>query len=349
MTLWTQGFVQGDGKGPAMPQRRLPESARALRLALIVDGGLATSAKLLPDVANAVAAHGGVELVAVADAGHGSSRLRVPRAALSRTARWAFNRRSFEQIADRPPLLASPPNVARKHHVALLRSGVRGVNHPTFVNSLQSLRPDATLVLMVGQIFRPRLLTACGVAVNYHDGLLPAYRGIGATGWSVYHGHSRSGFSFALLGEGVDSGPVLLQGSVGVRPGETAGQVERAKTAAAGTKIGDLLELLASGTDGEPQRGEAMLFTRADLAGIRAVGDPGKIEWSELERRLRAFDEVHLELDGVRWPVTALHRGPRHSLEFATADGVIAAPLRIRHLPPSVHRLQSVLSRPRAA
>ena len=313
----------------------------------MVDGGLATSAKLLPNVANAVGAHGGVELVAVADAGHGSSRLRVPRAALSRTARWAFNRRSFEQIADRPPLLASPSSVARSHHVPLLRSGLPGVNHPAFVRSLDSLRPDATLVLMVGQIFKPPLLAACGLAVNYHDGLLPAYRGIGATGWSLYDGQARSGFSFALLGEGVDNGPVLLQGVVDVRPGETAGQVEREKTAAAGTRIGDLLDLLVDGAGGEPQSGKATLFTRADMANIRAVGDPRTVEWEELERRLRAFDEVHLELAGVRWPVTALERDARGSLEFATADGVTAAPLRIRHVPAAVYRLQGLFSQTR--
>ncbi len=320
-------------------------SVGSLRLALISDGGLATSAKLLPRAADAVAARRGVELVAIVDAAYGHSRLRAPRAVLSRVGRWAFNRRSFPQIADRSPIFATAAGVARRHGVPLLRSGGPGVNDPAFVRSLEAVAPDATLVLMVGQIFKPPLLAACGTAVNYHDGLLPAYRGVGATGWSVYHEQPRSGFSFSLLAEGVDDGPVLLQDAVEIRPGETAGQVERAKTEAAGARIDEMLGLLLDGADGAEQSGEAATFTRANLAQMRSVGDPGTFEWRELQQRLRAFDEIHLRLAGETWPVTALERGERGGLTFTTADGVVATARRVRHFPPALQRLRSMRRR----
>ena len=299
--------------------------------------------KLLPWAAEAAAAHSGIELAGIVDAAYRSSRLMLPRTAAGAAARRAFNPRGLVRISDRPPLLTTCGGVARRHRVPLLRSGAPGVNDPIFIDALAALRPDSALVLMVGQVFEPPLLSTCGAAANYHDGLLPAYRGVGATSWSVYRQEPQSGFSFNLLNEGIDAGPVLLQGSVDVRPGETTGQVERAKTQAARTHLKDVLALLLEGASGRQQRGDSSLFTRADLAAARAVGDSSKIEWNELRRRLRAFEEVQLGIDGEKLPVTAVRRGPRgpgKGLVFATADGVLAAPTRIKHMPPLLYRVE---------
>lgn len=204
---------------------------------------------------------------------------------------------------------------------------------------------------MVSQIFEPPLLEACGDPANYHNGLLPAYRGLAATAWSVYDGVPRSGFSYHRMVEQVDAGPLLVQGAVDVSRAAGTATVERAKTRHAAASIDTALRLLVERDPGSPQAGEPSTFTSADRAAIRIVGDPSGVAWDELERRLRAFELVELELAGRRWEVTALRRvagRPRHpALAFTTVDGVRAEPSRFVHLPLALHRVHSALRRPR--
>ena len=90
---------------------------------------------------------------------------------------------------------------------------LRNVNHPEFVALVRGeLRPDAALSLGCEQIFGGELLAALGRPVNYHSGLLPAYRGLQSTAWSLYRGEPVTGFSYHLMEESIDAGPILVQG-----------------------------------------------------------------------------------------------------------------------------------------
>jgi methionyl-tRNA formyltransferase len=326
-------------------------SARSpLRLLLFADAELASSMALLRATLDVVSARSDIEVAGIVDAAKRTpSALRLPLALAAGAARRAFNPRTHARIGDRPPLLATCANLARRCRVHLLAPRGGTVNDPDFVEHLRNeLRPDAALVLMVGQIFRPPLLSACGTIVNYHDGALPEYRGVGATAWSVYNGEARSGYAYNRLTQGVDQGPILLRGSVEIPPQASAAEVERAKTKRAATRIDDVIEMIVMDAVGDEQRGAAAMFTRADQAAIRAIRDPSAMTWAELQRRLRAFEEVNLELAGKRWEVTGLRRiegSQRRPLCFVTADGVVAALDRARHLPPAVYLASRSLAR----
>lgn len=324
-----------------------------VRLLLFSDGELASSVKLLRAALEIASRRSDIEIAGIVDAAkHAPSPLRVPRALAGKTVRRVFNPLTSSRIGDRPPALATCASFAQRYRVPLLAPRGLTVNNPGFAEALQSsLRPDATIVLMVGQVFSRPLLTACGVAVNYHAGSLPDYRGVGSTAWSVYNEEARSGFVYNRLTEGLDEGPVLLQDSVEISPETTAAQVERAKTEGASARMGEAMDLLVAGAPGYDQRGGATMFTRADLAAIRTVGDPSTLTWAELQRRLRAFEEVELQLRGERWVVTRAQRLPgrrrRRRLAFVTADGVTVEPTRFRHLPLPIYRVRRSLERRR--
>ena len=196
---------------------------------------------------------------------------------------------------------------------------------------------------MVGQIFRSPLLAACKVPINYHNGLLPQYQGVAATGWSIYEGAPRSGFSFHRMTEAVDRGPILLQGAVPLGPKAAAGPIERAKTRLACSELDSLFDVLISGAGSAlPPDGPHSSFSRAALRAIRAVEDPEKLTLDELELRLRAFETIGLTLAGRCWNTTALRRIGRRRrdrrLAFMTADGIWVEPSRFGHLPSVVYR-----------
>lgn len=311
------------------------------RLLLFADSDLASSMKILRASLDTVAARPDVEIAAMVDtANRPPTHLRMLRQLGTTAAQHTFNPMTAKRIGDRPSPLSTPTRLARQRRVPLLAPGAAGVNDPALVKSVASLRPDGSMVLMVGEVFDDPLLHACGSIANYHDGFLPAYRGVGATAWSVYNGEDRSGFVFNRLVPGVDEGPVLIKGSVEVPPGAGTAEIERAKTAKAAGHLDEVIDLLRQGAGGQEQNGVAGMFRRGERAAIRRVGDPSKLTWGELQRRLQAFEEITLELAGQRLPVTRLRRTGQieGKLGFVTADGIAAAPDRVRHLPPSMFR-----------
>ncbi len=311
-----------------------------MRLLLFVNPTMANSMGLLASCLRLGATRRDVEPVAVVDTASAPLPLARMRAA------WALRRLCNLNTAavpeDAPPR-ASVGSLARRHGIPVLTPRAGEVNDPGFVESVRELEPDVAISLMVDQIFRGPLLAACGTPVNYHPGLLPHYRGIGATEWSIYRGERSSGFSFHLMSEQIDRGPALLQGSVALGPTSAAAPVERAKTRLAHARLGELFDqLVARGDHGGVDEGPGSSFSRADLRAIRTVEQPHELSLAELELRLRAFEILDLTLDGRRWRTTALRRvgrRPRNpALAFTTADGVAVEPSRMLHLPPLAYR-----------
>jgi methionyl-tRNA formyltransferase len=91
---------------------------------------------------------------------------------------------------------------------------------PEAVAALLSLRPD--IVILAGaDLVPPSMLTAPTVAtINPHYGLLPHYRGMNVTEWSVYH-DDPVGVTVHTVDAGVDTGDILLRERVEVAPVET--------------------------------------------------------------------------------------------------------------------------------
>jgi folate-dependent phosphoribosylglycinamide formyltransferase PurN len=287
------------------------------------------------------AARDDIEVVAVIDAARQpGSRLRLPRALTTWGLRSVFNPSTATDPSRRPPV-ADCRSIARRRQVPALVPRDRSVNDSSFVETVRRLQPDATVALMVGQLFRSPLLDACRIPINYHDGLLPHYRGVAATGWSIYDGVQRSGFSFHRMIEQIDRGPIVLQGTVPVGPNDDATRVESAKARAAARELNSVFDMLVSSDHGLEQSDPGSSFTRADLQAIRAVEHPEQLTEDELLLRLRAFGTIELTLAGRPWSTTALRRIGRRPhnrrLAFTTADGVRLEPRRLRHLPPAVY------------
>jgi len=239
--------------------------------------------------------------------------------------------------------------IARRHAMPLVVPPERDVNHPDLTRRL-TRELGATLALAVGclPIFRTPLLSAFAAAVNYHDGAVPAYRGLAATGWSVYRGEIESGFTFHHMVERLDEGPILLEGAVPIAPGQTAAQVSRAKTAAAAAALPQVLARMAARDPGRPQAPGGEYFSQRRRRAIMTLDDPTAVDWADLQARLRAFGRLTITLAGRTWDVTAIRRLGDHeraALPFVTRDAVRAAPLRFRGLPRWVY----LASRPFAA
>lgn len=232
--------------------------------------------------------------------------------------------------------------IARRHGVPLVVPPERDISHPRLAECLvDEMGVTAALSLGCLQLFRRPLLDRLATAVNFHDGLLPDYRGLSATSWSVYRGEAASGFTFHHVSERLDGGDVLVEEALPVEPGSSVHDLLVAKARRAAARMDEVLAAVAEGRPGRPQEPGGRYFGRREREAIVRVGDPGSIDWPDLGRRLHAFDRVFLDLAGRSWEVTAVRRvaGRGGPLAFTTRDGVRAEPVRFLHLPRPLYRL----------
>lgn len=109
--------------------------------------------------------------------------------------------------------------------VAALESGLRVIqpekirNNPDLRAELESIRPDAILVVAYGRIIPPWMLTLPRHGnLNLHASLLPKYRGAAPIQWAVANGEHSTGATTMRLDEGLDTGDILLQRELPLAP-----------------------------------------------------------------------------------------------------------------------------------
>src|SRR5690242_13867018 len=117
--------------------------------------------------------------------------------------------------------------VAQREQIPVLQP--TKMKDPDFLAALAAWKPDAIAVAAFGRILPPAILSlppkGC---VNVHGSLLPKYRGAGPIQWALINGETETGITTMLMDEGMDTGAMLLQESLPIRPDDTAGKIGRA-------------------------------------------------------------------------------------------------------------------------
>ena len=92
-----------------------------------------------------------------------------------------------------------------------------------FQAQLTALQPEAIIVVGYGRIIPPWMLhLPTHGNINVHASLLPKYRGAAPVQWAIVAGQPVSGVTTMLLNEGLDTGDILLQKEMAIRPEDTS-------------------------------------------------------------------------------------------------------------------------------
>ena len=124
-------------------------------------------------------------------------------------------------------------------------------------------KADLLIIHAVMRILPKEIFSAPRLgSINIHPSLLPAYRGPSPNQWVIRNGDEVTGLTSHFIDEGLDTGDIICQISIPVKPDDTVGSIiERQKTI-----VGDLIiESLAriEDTDFQPVPQTAELATYA--------------------------------------------------------------------------------------
>lgn len=160
---------------------------------------------------------------------------------------------------------------------------------PAFLESLQCWNPEVIVVAAFGRILPPAILQlppqGC---LNVHGSLLPKYRGAGPIQWAVINGDYETGITIMKMDAGMDTGDILSQEMVAIRPHETAGELGiRMAEVGGDLLLRTLREWVAGRVTPQPQNDQ-----EATLAPLLKKED-GLLDWTrsawELGCRVRGL------------------------------------------------------------
>lgn len=165
-------------------------------------------------------------------------------------------------------------------------------------DKLKSYNPDFIVVAAYGKILPKRILDIPKYAcINVHGSLLPKYRGAAPIQRAVIDGMKTSGVTTMMMGEGLDTGDMLLKYETEIGENETAGELfDRLAEASPDLLVKTLEDFALSKITPEKQD-----ESKATYASMLSK-DEALIDWNE------PSDIIHNKIRGMSpWPVAFTH------------------------------------------
>ncbi len=189
--------------------------------------------------------------------------------------------------------LQAPPvkELALQHGIPVYQPGT--LRQEEVQNQLRALAPELIVVAAYGKMLPKAVLDLPKYGcINVHGSLLPKYRGAAPIQWAVINGDSVSGVTTMYMGEGMDTGDMLLKAETPIGPEETSGELfDRLKLLGADL-LGETLDRLEQGTlERVPQCEDEA--TRAPMLSKEL----SQVDWTRPAR------EIHDLIRGLNpWP-----------------------------------------------
>jgi methionyl-tRNA formyltransferase len=261
-----------------------------------------------------------------------------------------------DRPAGRDRRLSAPPVKQAAQALGLPVLQPESLRDPAVVAQLAALAPEAGVVAAYGAILRKNVLAIPPLGyLNIHPSLLPLHRGPTPVAGAILAGETETGVTIIRLDPGMDSGPVLAQAVVPLRPDARAGSLTDELFRLGAQLLVEVLPRYAAG-DLTPRPQE---HSQATLTGMLKKED-GLIDWAlpaqVIERMVRAYDPwpgattnwagqslrllataVAPEWAGSEPPGSLLGRGAHGGPLVATGSGA----LELRELQPAGRRAMS--------
>jgi methionyl-tRNA formyltransferase len=161
----------------------------------------------------------------------------------------------------------------------------QSLRQPETVERIATAQPAFIVVIAFGKVLPRAVLDIPSIcAVNVHASLLPKYRGAAPIHRAIVNGETETGVTTMLMGEGLDTGDILLAERTEIASTDTAGTLhDRLSTMGAELIVKTLKGLAAGKLTPVPQ--DPALATFAPQLSKK----DGRIDWKKSPEALDAF------------------------------------------------------------
>lgn len=171
------------------------------------------------------------------------------------------------------------------------------------LNALKEISPDLIIVAAYGKILPKAVLELPRLGcVNIHASLLPKYRGAAPIQRCIINGEHETGITLMHMDEGLDTGGMLTQKSVGIGENETASELHDKLSALGAELLIETLPLIKAGKI-TPQSQDESLSSYAQMIDKSMCALDFSKPAHEVHNMIRGLSEhpgAYLMLNGKR-------------------------------------------------
>ena len=169
----------------------------------------------------------------------------------------------------------------------------KGEDAAAALETLRQLNPDLIVVLAYGQILPKEVLELPKYGcINLHASLLPAYRGAAPIQWVILNGETKTGVTAQQMGEGLDTGDMLVKKETAIGPEETAEELYSRLSELCVETLEETLAQLEAGTlHGTPQDDAQSSYASRITKEMSALDFTRPA--AELHNLIRGINRVH--------------------------------------------------------
>lgn len=212
------------------------------------------------------------------------------------------------------------------------------IKDPQFIEQLKSLEADIFIVAAYGQMLSKEILAMPPLgALNIHGSLLPEYRGAAPIQRAIIDGKAKTGVTIMQMGEGMDTGDMLLKAECPITETTTFQNLYRDLSVLGGSILIETLEKLLDGSLKAVPQDETMA-TYAE----KILKDTGHINWGKTSRailclingtdptpgayviyhneKIKCFSPEIIDWEGSETPGTIITANDRDGLVVKTQD-----------------------------
>lgn len=165
-------------------------------------------------------------------------------------------------------------------------------NNNELIDEIKKLNPDVICVVAYGKILPQEILDIPKLgAINVHGSLLPKYRGAAPIQWAVLNGDKTTGITTMYMGQGMDTGDMILKHEVEIGEDETTGELWERLSKVGAELLVETLKQVEQGT--APREKQGNDFTMAPMLSK----EMSKIDWEnksaiEIKNLVRGLNPI---------------------------------------------------------
>ncbi len=137
-------------------------------------------------------------------------------------------------------------SILKLHDIPIINTS-KNINSDASLQQIQEFQPNLLISIASNQIFkRPLIDLAEKGCLNLHTALLPKYRGLMPTFWTLKNNEKYTGVSVFFVDEGIDSGPILVQKKIEITENTLEDLIKKTKKRGMDAVI-EAIDLINSG------------------------------------------------------------------------------------------------------
>jgi len=163
-------------------------------------------------------------------------------------------------------------------------------NSPYFVALIKELKADYAIVAGCGVIFEQKLINTFKYGVvNYHNSLLPEYKGLGGESMPFYHNKKELGYTFHFMNENIDEGNIILQNKMSICAHKSIYWHHEFLLSTLDKGVEKLLNKLLSLDKGYSQKKLDSYYGKKEIAALQVVDSLDSYSYVELTNLIKCF------------------------------------------------------------